>query len=306
MRRKTITACANEALFWGPGLSAQDVLTGFLGSMIAHTGYGLILASADGRIIYANDAAKALMREDFGLRRTNRCLSATDFRSSQELQKLILAAARQPNKLPQGGSLVLRNEDGTAALAIHAMPLSGDPGGFRFPPLDGGSIAGLHIFPCRRGISGRVKIFSQLFALTPAETRVLRQLLLGGGTTYAASQLNIAQSTAQTHIKRILEKTGAHRQAELIQTFYEITIPSCGRDAAKRTEAAPWQAARAPASENEGSRGRLCEEANPKKGAGAHELLAGRVSPFAQLPHEPGAAPFQPEAGPGRARGAQS
>ena len=237
-------------------------------------------ASADRRIIYANDAAEALLREGCGLRCSNRQLSAADFNSSRELQKLISAAARQPGKSPQGGSLILRNEEGTAALAIHAMPLTWDPGGFL--PIDRNSVAGLLLFPCRRGISDRVTIFSQLFALTPAEARILAQLLSGGGMSHIASQLGIAQSTAQTHVKRILEKTSTHRQAELVQIFYEITIPSCGRDAAKKKEAAPWQAVWAPASENEG-RWRLCQRAKGRTGTGACELLAARDSPSARF-----------------------
>ena len=118
--------------------------------------------------------------------------------------------------------MVLRDEDGVATLVIHVVPLSRRSAEFSYGSTP---FAGLLIFDCKRGISDRVKVFSELFALTSAETRVLSQLLSGGGVTHAASQLNIAQSTAQTHLKRILEKTGTHRQAELVRVFYEITIP---------------------------------------------------------------------------------
>ncbi|MGH9677888.1 MAG: hypothetical protein ACRD36_12360 [Candidatus Acidiferrum sp.] len=39
----------------------------------------------------------------------------------------------------------------------------------------------------------------------------------------------MARSTARFHLTNILEKTGTHRQAELVRVFYEVTIPWCGR-----------------------------------------------------------------------------
>jgi DNA-binding CsgD family transcriptional regulator len=210
-------------------------------TVIAHAGYGLILANSDRQIIYANDSAKALMRASQGLRRNNDCVSATDFDSSRQLQSLILAATGQTGEPAEGGSLILRDENGVATLVVHVVSLSRRA--TEFPPFHRSHVAGLLIFDYQRSILDRVKVFSELFALTSAEARVLSQLLLGGGVTQAAMQLNIAQSTAQTHLKRILEKTGTHRQAELVKVFYEVTIPWCGRAPAKAERLAPWQAA---------------------------------------------------------------
>jgi len=101
---------------------------------------------------------------------------------------------------------------------------------------------GLLIFDCQTGISDRARVFSELFSLTTAEMRVLSLLLEGGSVNHAAGRLNIAQSTVQTHMKRILEKTGTHRQAELVKIFYEVTIPWPGRPPATPERFAPWQA----------------------------------------------------------------
>jgi DNA-binding CsgD family transcriptional regulator len=74
-------------------------------------------------------------------------------------------------------------------------------------------------------IAERIKTFAGLFGLTPGEERVVAQLVSGRGLTTAASRLNIALSTARSHLKHISEKTGTHRQAELVRLFYELTIP---------------------------------------------------------------------------------
>ena len=228
----------NPALFAHSLIGEDGTLTELLGSVIAHAGYGLVLANADRKIIFANDAAKALMRASQGLRCNNDCVSATAFNSSRQLQSLISAATRQMDEPEQGGSMILRDEDGAATLVVHVVPLSRSSA--EYSSYGRTLVAGLLIFDCKRGISDRVKVFSELFALTSAETRVLSQLLSEGSVSHAARQ---AQSTVQTHLKRILEKTGTHRQAELVRLFYEITIPWYGRGAMKNGRFTPWQAA---------------------------------------------------------------
>lgn len=239
----------NAAILADTLIGEDSSLTELLGTVIAHAGYGLILANSDRQIIYANDAAKALMRTTQGLRCNNDCVSATDFNLSRQLQSLILAATGQPGEPVMGGSMILRDENGAATLVVHVVPLARRPA--EFPPCRRSYVAGLLIFDCQRDIVDRVKVFSELFALTSAETRVLSQLFLGGGVTQAAMQLNIAQSTAQTHLKRILEKTGTHRQAELVKVFYEVTIPWCGRGPAKAGRFDSWQPAWLPAAAEE-------------------------------------------------------
>jgi DNA-binding CsgD family transcriptional regulator len=207
--------------------SEDKTLSELLGSVMACAGFGLILATADRRIIYANDAAETVMRASNGLRRERNCISAADFTSSRKLQSLITAASRQAEEAVQGGSLILRDEDGMASLVVHVVPLC-RPSAV-VPPERDWPVAGLIMVDCKRGIADRTNVFADLFGLTSAETRVVSKLVSGGGLTKAASRLNIARSTARFHLTNILEKTGAQRQAELVRVFYEVTIPWCGR-----------------------------------------------------------------------------
>jgi DNA-binding CsgD family transcriptional regulator len=166
------------------------------------------------------------MRTSNGLRCERNIITATDFTSSRKLQSLVAAASRRTDESMQGGSLIFRDEDGEASLVMHVVPLC-----YRSAVASPGkedSVAGLVIVDCRRGITDRINAFADLFALTPAEARVVSQLVLGRGLTKAASRLNIATSTARSHLTKISEKTGTHRQAELVRVFYD-TIPWCGR-----------------------------------------------------------------------------
>jgi DNA-binding CsgD family transcriptional regulator len=56
-----------------------------------------------------------------------------------------------------------------------------------------------------------------LFGLTPAEARLALALFEGATLNEAAETLKVSRFTAQNHLARIFEKTGANRQATLIQ-----------------------------------------------------------------------------------------
>jgi DNA-binding CsgD family transcriptional regulator len=55
------------------------------------------------------------------------------------------------------------------------------------------------------------------FGLTSAEAAFAAEILKGDGRRAAARRCGIAEETAKTHLSRIFEKTGAHRQAELVR-----------------------------------------------------------------------------------------
>ncbi|MGH6836843.1 MAG: helix-turn-helix transcriptional regulator [Methylocella sp.] len=171
------------------------------------------------------------MRASNGLRCERNCISAADFATSRKLQSLITAASRQTDESVQGGSLIIRDEDGRASLVVHVVPLC--PSLAEVPPSKEHPAAGLVIVDCQRALADRINVFADLFALTATEARVVSQLVSGEGLARAASRLAIALSTARFHLKHILEKTDTHRQAELVRVFYEVTIPWCGR---RRTE----------------------------------------------------------------------
>jgi DNA-binding CsgD family transcriptional regulator len=208
-------------------LSEDRALSELLGSMLERAGFGLILVTADRRIVYANDTAETLMRRSNGLRCERNCVNAADFTASRKLRSLITAASRQADEKMRSGSLLYRDEDGMASLIVHVVPLrtnsSVGPADKECP------VAGLAIVDCQQGVADRISAFADLFALTAGEGRVAAQLVSGAGLRKAASCLNIALSTARSHLKHILEKTGTHRQAELVRVFYETTIPWRGR-----------------------------------------------------------------------------
>ena len=194
-----------------------------LENIIARAGFGFVLVTANRQIVWANNSAEKLMRANSGLCCEHGFISAPDFKAARKLRSLISATSRPADETLPGGSIILRDEDGLAALVVHAVPFP-SPSTVLMPD-DERPVAGLFIVDCQRGTADRVDVFADLFGLTLAEARVLAELVSGEGLTIAAKRLNIARSTARAHLTRILEKTSTHRQAELVRLFFETTIP---------------------------------------------------------------------------------
>jgi DNA-binding CsgD family transcriptional regulator len=57
----------------------------------------------------------------------------------------------------------------------------------------------------------------RFYGLTPAEAALTAHLVTGQDLKRASEALQVTMNTARTHMKRVFEKTGTKRQAELVQ-----------------------------------------------------------------------------------------
>lgn len=149
------------------------------------------------------------------------------------------------------GLLELASAEATRAVRAATSPVSWDHGGGTRPgvavPVVGGADAVAHVLPLAGGsmrgtlmpqagaavfitlAAGDQRLPSDalatLYNLTPAEARVLE--LVAGGHTQAdiARTLGVAPSTVKTHLLRVFDKTGRHRQADLVSLVASLTPP---------------------------------------------------------------------------------
>jgi DNA-binding CsgD family transcriptional regulator len=63
----------------------------------------------------------------------------------------------------------------------------------------------------------RLNSVARRFGLTPAESNLLAALCGGASLIEASAHLGVARTTARTHLQRIFDKSGTHRQAELVR-----------------------------------------------------------------------------------------
>jgi len=68
----------------------------------------------------------------------------------------------------------------------------------------------------RDTVSVDERLIATTFGATPTEAAVASHLIRGFNVSDTAASLGIQVSTVRTHLKRLFEKTGARRQAELL------------------------------------------------------------------------------------------
>jgi DNA-binding CsgD family transcriptional regulator len=70
--------------------------------------------------------------------------------------------------------------------------------------------------------------WASAFGLTATEVRVLELLTGGKSIVEAAVALNIAETTARTHLARLMQKTSTNRQIDLVRLAMRLMSPLRG------------------------------------------------------------------------------
>lgn len=168
---------------------------------------GVLGLDSTGRIVFANRVARSLLTAGDALRVENGALVAIR-PNRTALQRMIgltvvgglsgpLALARPHGRLPLVLEAVQLNS-AAARLDICPRPalllLIDDPEDDRVPAASS---------------------LREFYGLTATEAAVAIHAARGGGMGAVALALNIAPSTARSHLKRVFHKTETHRQAEL-------------------------------------------------------------------------------------------
>ncbi len=68
------------------------------------------------------------------------------------------------------------------------------------------------------------EMLRRLYGLTTAEAAVAIRLIQGDGIKPIAESMCLSAGTVRTHVQHIFDKTGTHRQAELVRTLLAISL----------------------------------------------------------------------------------
>jgi DNA-binding CsgD family transcriptional regulator len=85
--------------------------------------------------------------------------------------------------------------------------------------------AALVLTPVTRPQAPPVELVQSLFDLTPAEARVARDLATGRSAEDIASNGGVSLSTVRSQVRGVLEKTGCHRQLDVVALLAGIVPP---------------------------------------------------------------------------------
>jgi DNA-binding CsgD family transcriptional regulator len=181
--------------------------------------HGALLVDTSARVIYANDAAKFMLEEGRGIFLDNGRLAAIG--GSENLQRLIASCARTPPLFSgPGGEIEIPREAPCAPIHVTVVQLRPKVHVPDVPWTSRGAPVAI-VIACDPGLDrqSREIIMRRRFGLTSAESALAVEILKGDGRTAAARRCGITCGTAKTHLASIFEKTGTHRQAELVRVL---------------------------------------------------------------------------------------
>jgi DNA-binding CsgD family transcriptional regulator len=220
---ETATRHVSRAVRVHRQLWTLDLMHGAAPERLESLRQGAILVDAAANVLFANALARAVLETGNGLVLNGGFLASTD--GADTLQRLIASCARGvgPLRGPLGGELEVRRGPNRPCLHVTVTPLrSKDP--------DSG-IPWLGLRPPAAIVtvvdpeSGRRQLAQNLhsrFGLTGAETGLAAEILKGDGRAAAARRRGISVATARAQLSSIFEKTGTHRQAELVHLLFEL------------------------------------------------------------------------------------
>ncbi len=187
--------------------------------------HGLLVVTTGGVIGYRNPAAATILDARDGLAVGRRGhLETTDSIAAPTLRALIAAATR-PTGPRAGGRCLLPRAGGRATYAVLVLPL--DAAATAEPTLSGPAddfAAMVVVVDPDREHGVRGETLRQLYGLTGAEARVAAAALRGAGVRAIAEDLAVSVNTARTHLHRVFDKSGTHRQAELVRLLTTVLL----------------------------------------------------------------------------------
>jgi DNA-binding CsgD family transcriptional regulator/PAS domain-containing protein len=187
---------------------------------------GMLFVDSSGRITHANAAGRAMIAEGDVLRASLGRLLANDPDVNRALRDTFLAAATGDAAIGDRGVAVpLVARDGERYVA-HVLPLSS--GARRGAGVSYAAAAALFVQKAALATHSPPEVIAKAYRLTPMEVRVLLAIVEVGGVPQVAEVLGIGESTVKTHLKRLYEKTGARRQADLVKLFAGYASPLLG------------------------------------------------------------------------------
>jgi DNA-binding CsgD family transcriptional regulator len=184
---------------------------------------GIFLVDQGGHIVHANVAARALLSCASILSSAGGQLSTNDVAANGLLRDAFMSAADGDAGIGvKCVSLPITTREGDDYVA-HVLPLTS--GTRRQAGKAHAAVAALFVAKVGRYTPAPAEVVAQRFTLTPTELRVLLAVVEVGGVPDVAEVLGVSPATVKTHLRRVYQKTGVNRQADLVKLFMNFASP---------------------------------------------------------------------------------
>lgn len=190
---------------------------------LEHIAAAILLMEKDGRVIFANQKAELLLRQGNDLKLTNSYLCSSDVKNNHAIKHALYQAENGVGSALKLNNALLNEERVIMFSPIRTMNSE--------IYLSNAFIMAMLTDPAKPS-SDHLQAFAALYRLTPAETRVLKQLLEQQTTREIADHLQVSMNTLRTQIKSLFMKTNTKNQRELIR--FCLSHPLIGLSSRKK------------------------------------------------------------------------
>jgi DNA-binding CsgD family transcriptional regulator len=194
----------------------SDDLAGALDAV----GHGIIVVGSGGLAIHLNTAAQRLLRAEDGLHLRSGHIAATNIHTEQELYcALHSVLIGDGSNVRSGRSFVCARPSGKRPYVIHTLPLhhSGTDETARE------ATALVLIIDPEHEPEPAAALLRRLHGLTNMEAQVALRIMRGADLKQVSEELSVSVTTVRTHLQHAFDKTGTHRQAELVRTLLTLS-----------------------------------------------------------------------------------
>lgn len=204
-------------------IEARSLVAATFEAALDTLGTPIVLVGQDLTIVHANLAAQALFRrrvpllvERHRLAVVPRAAMAALVAATEQFHRDESAAGVKGLGIP---CVSANNEP----CVLHVLPLA--RGRLR-QSAGAGAIAAIFVASRTAPPQAPMQLVRALFGLTEAEGEVYALVAAGSTVANAAARLGVQPSTVRSHLLRIFEKTGTHRQSELAVLAASLATPA--------------------------------------------------------------------------------
>lgn len=182
--------------------------------------FGLLLLDQDGRIMFENAAAGAMLDRGSAVYRCRGSVCAREPLQAVSLRLAIDRALFRPTAKAQADAtsspLIPLGTAGAAPQLLAAVSAVGEA-------------AAVYLFE-GSGVADRtIAAMARWHGLSPVETQLVAMLAAGNGVPEIAQGAAIKEDTVRTYLKNVFRKTGARSQADLIRLMMSKSVCVRGR-----------------------------------------------------------------------------
>lgn len=171
---------------------------------------GMVLVSPDGTLLMANHSAARVLDAGDGLRVSGGRVTAANKRQAEQLRGLVERASSGSAGDIGAAVMTVNRGEFVRPLSIMVTPL-------QLTREHGESeVAVIFIRDLEVRQTVAPEILGELFGLTPAEARVVVELVKGKRLQEVADDIGVSLNTVRNQLKQIFSKTNTGRQSELI------------------------------------------------------------------------------------------